>query len=116
VNEKVIDWSEYADEDIERFLGELTTEREKRKVGKRKTLKEQINKMLKEQGMSLEDVFPTAGKGRGRVPKGERKGEERPVKYRNPGNESQTWTGMGRKPGWLVEALAGGRKLEEFTI
>jgi DNA-binding protein H-NS len=113
---KVIDWASYSDEDIERFLGELTEEREKRKVGKRKALKEQINKMLKEQGMSLEDVFPTTGKGRGRVPKGERPGAERPVKYRNPADSSQTWTGMGRKPGWLVEAIASGKTLEEFAV
>jgi DNA-binding protein H-NS len=116
VNEKVIDWSAYTDEDITRFLGELTTEREKRKAGQRKALKERIRSLLKEQGLSVEDVFPAAGRGRARVPKGEGKKEERPVKFRNPENPSQTWTGMGRKPGWLVEALASGKRLEDFAV
>jgi DNA-binding protein H-NS len=115
VNGKVIDWAQYSDADITRFLGELTTEREKRKVGKRKELKERIRSLLKEEGLSVEDVFPTVGKGRGRPPMGKPVAAERPVKYRNPADASQTWTGMGRKPGWLVEALASGKKLEEFA-
>ena len=115
MNKKVIDWAEYADEDIERFLGELHSEREKRKVEKGKTLRKQIEQMLEEQGMSLDDVFGKAGKGKGR-PKGKPKGEERQVKYRNPADASQTWTGKGRKPGWLVEALASGKKIEDFEV
>lgn len=37
-------------------------------------------------------------------------------KYANPANPSQTWTGRGRQPGWLKEALAAGRKLEDLAI
>ena len=31
-------------------------------------------------------------------------------------NNEETWTGRGRKPTWLVDALASGRKLEDFAI
>lgn len=34
--------------------------------------------------------------------------------YRNPENPIQTWTGMGRKPNWLVDKLAKGSNLEQF--
>ena len=37
-------------------------------------------------------------------------------KYRNPQNPSETWTGRGLKPRWLVAAMRGGRKLEHFSI
>lgn len=37
-------------------------------------------------------------------------------KYRNPLDPEQTWTGRGRKPSWLSEALAAGRSLDEFAI
>jgi DNA-binding protein H-NS len=114
VNRKVIDWAQYSDEDIARFLGELASVREQRKADKRNALKAQIEEMLKEQGLNLDEVFARVGKGRGR-PKGKPKAEERLVKYRNTAEPSQTWTGMGRKPGWLVEALAAGRTLEEFV-
>jgi hypothetical protein len=38
------------------------------------------------------------------------------AKYRNPKDTSQTWTGRGRKPNWLVEALGQGAKLESFEV
>ena len=62
---KGCDWSKYADEDIERFLGELHSEREKRRrEEKREALRKQIEQMLKEQGMSWDNVFGKAGKGK----------------------------------------------------
>ena len=37
------------------------------------------------------------------------------VKYSNPANPSETWTGRGRKPNWLNAALSAGKKLESFA-
>ncbi|MGB0658664.1 MAG: H-NS family nucleoid-associated regulatory protein [Mangrovicoccus sp.] len=37
-------------------------------------------------------------------------------KYRDPEDESRTWSGRGRKPKWLVQALAEGADLESFAI
>ena len=34
--------------------------------------------------------------------------------YRNPLNGSETWTGRGRRPGWLERQLAAGKTLEQF--
>ncbi len=42
--------------------------------------------------------------------------KKRSIKYRNTDNNEETWTGRGRKPTWLVDALASGRKLEDFAI
>ncbi|MFV1978322.1 MAG: H-NS family nucleoid-associated regulatory protein [Myxococcota bacterium] len=36
--------------------------------------------------------------------------------YRNPSNSAETWTGRGRKPKWVREALARGVRLEDLTI
>lgn len=41
---------------------------------------------------------------------------KRSIKYRNTDNNEETWTGRGRKPTWLVEALAAGRNIEDFAI
>jgi DNA-binding protein H-NS len=71
--------------------------------------------MVKEHGVSLAELFPQAGKNR--IPRKEaRKQGGSMVKYRNPDNPAQTWTGNGRKPAWLVEALASGKTLEDFAI
>ena len=45
-------------------------------------------------------------------------GEKRPVaaKYRNPGNHLQTWTGRGKHPHWVRDALAAGSTLDQLAI
>lgn len=37
-------------------------------------------------------------------------------KYRHPKNAQITWSGRGRKPAWIAEALAAGKSLEDFAI
>ena len=37
-------------------------------------------------------------------------------KYRNPKEHSETWSGRGKQPRWLVAALKEGHKIEEFEI
>jgi DNA-binding protein H-NS len=36
--------------------------------------------------------------------------------YRNPSNSAETWTGRGRQPKWVRDALAAGLRLEDLTI
>ena len=48
--------------------------------------------MVREAGLRVSDLF---GQGRkGKVA----------IKYRNPKNPDETWTGRGRKPLWMVKA------------
>jgi DNA-binding protein H-NS len=37
-------------------------------------------------------------------------------KYRNPSSLSETWSGRGKQPRWLVSALSRGHKIEDFRI
>jgi DNA-binding protein H-NS len=115
VNGSNIDWTEYKDEDIQRFIRELEAEQNRRRAEKRKTLKGQISDMLKAEGLSLSELFPQPGKAKAQ-PKGKSQAEAPKVKYRNPDNPSQTWTGAGRKPAWITEALSSGKTLEDFTV
>jgi DNA-binding protein H-NS len=115
VDAKTIDWSEFTDEEIERFISELEAERKKRGEEKRRALKEQIKSMAKEHGISLAELFPQAGRDKSQRKEKHKRGDQT-VKYRNPTEPSQTWTGNGRKPAWLVEALASGKTLEDFKV
>ena len=38
------------------------------------------------------------------------------AKYANPADPSQTWTGRGRQPNWVKDALAKGKSLESMAI
>jgi DNA-binding protein H-NS len=37
-------------------------------------------------------------------------------KYRNPLSPSETWSGRGKTPRWLVSALKTGHKIDDFKI
>ena len=55
--------------------------------------------------------------GGGRVVRGRAsalKGRKVSPKYRGPSGE--TWAGRGAKPHWLVAAIKGGKKLDDFLI
>lgn len=59
----------------------------------------------KEYGFSLDDLIGVDGKSAKGV-----------AKYANPADPSQTWTGRGRKPNWVIEALDSGTSLEDLSI
>ena len=67
--------------------------------------KRAAEKAAKEFGYSLEEVLGAGTKGSKGVPK-----------YANPEDPSQTWTGRGRKPNWVVSALKSGKTLEDMAI
>lgn len=52
-----------------------------------------------------------AGKGPAR---GKGKGGKAAAKFRD--DKGNTWAGRGKRPVWLRDALAAGRKLEEFAV
>jgi DNA-binding protein H-NS len=45
-----------------------------------------------------------------------RKGKKVAAKYRNPNDESQTWSGRGVAPKWMQALLESGRDKSEFII
>jgi DNA-binding protein H-NS len=56
----------------------------------------------------------TAPVGAGRAPR--RQYPRVLPKYRNPSSPSETWSGRGKTPRWLVLALKTGRKIDDFKI
>lgn len=78
----------------------------------RVALKEKMAEMAKNHGFSVNELFGAGRPGRA-VGKTKSIGV---AKYANPENKSDTWTGRGRKPNWLVERLKKGAKLADFAI
>lgn len=78
------------------------------KERERAELKAKIEAMAAESGFAVADLF---GGGRGGP-----KGRTVAPKYVNPDNASETWTGRGRKPKWLVAKLSKGASIEKFLI
>jgi DNA-binding protein H-NS len=68
------------------------------------TVREKIDAILKNSGLTLADIYPTRAAGKAKTGKRGGKGSVAP-KYRNPANPSETWTGRGRQPLWVVAAV-----------
>ena len=78
-----------------------------RQSSAREELKESFAAKAREHGISLEELFGKSRRGgKGSVP----------VKYRDPKNPENTWTGRGRMPRWMQAAVDAGRKRESFLI
>lgn len=84
-----------------------------RKSQAKAELRTKMAEMAKAAGMSLDEALDgrkargSRGKMRGKVA----------VKYRDPSNAANTWTGRGRTPRWMVAAMKGGKtKKEDFLI
>ena len=84
----------------------MITEREK---AEKDAARAELAEMAKAKGFDIGELFGKSGK-----PAKEKKTVA--PKYRNPADASQTWTGRGRKPKWIVEALASGGQIEDFLI
>lgn len=61
-------------------------------------------------GFNLADLAGGTGRGK-RSAK-----PVRAVRYINPDNPAQTWSGRGRRPVWINEALTAGKTLEELSV
>jgi DNA-binding protein H-NS len=81
-------------------------------------LRVRVDEMLVEHRAKLiEQLERIAVVGGARVVRGRRgalRGRKVPPKYRGPSGE--TWAGRGARPRWLVAAIKGGKKLEDFLI
>ena len=81
-------------------------------------LRERVEGLLSERRAELEQQLERfAVVGGARVVRGGGsvlKGRKVPPKYRSRSGE--TWAGRGAKSRWLVDAIKGGRKLEDFLI
>lgn len=76
-----------------------------------KKAREQILAIAQNLGMPVEElVSNNSGK-----PKKETPSKVRP-QYQNPADSSQTWSGRGRQPRWIADALANGKALADFKI
>ena len=76
---------------------------------KRKEALAAADAVAKEFGFSLADLA-----GSPKSPRATKAAQ--PPKYVHPESPAVTWSGRGRQPGWIKEALAMGRSIEELLI
>jgi DNA-binding protein H-NS len=87
--------------------GKLEGAISKAKDRERHEVKEEMIRLASKRGFTVKEVLgPQFAKRSHHAPK--------PAKYMNPEDPTQTWTGQGRKPNWMVEKIAKGATLDQF--
>ena len=76
----------------------------------RAEIKSKVAELAERHGFSVSELFGGLGRGNGR------KKSVSIAKYANPDDKTDTWTGRGRKPNWLLARLKKGAKLSDFEI
>lgn len=92
----------------------LLAEAEVLRVKELNDVVEDIKSKIKAYGLSAQDLGLSGG-GAARRKRSGGAATKAVVKYRGPNGE--TWSGgRGRKPRWVTEALAAGKKIEQFAV
>ncbi|MFN7002889.1 MAG: H-NS family nucleoid-associated regulatory protein [Roseinatronobacter sp.] len=103
----MVDLAEMSLEDLKKLQKDVAKAIETYEERTLKEVRAKMDAIARDHGYTLEKVLahtPTVSR--------------KPVapKYANPADKSQTWTGRGRKPKWVADALAGGKTLEDLAI
>lgn len=124
-----IDLSALSPRELQKLIENANRERKrKEKRAPIGAVRKKLTKMAVAEGYTLMELFglPAQPRAATRVagPSAPKRGSTRkstagtkvPAKYRNPDNPAQTWSGRGKHPKWMTEAMAHGRKPEDFLI
>jgi DNA-binding protein H-NS len=105
-----IDLSELSLAELETLAQEVQTELANRREAEKQRVLEQMRELAASIGMTPEELLLAQRGGRASL-----RGAAVAVKYRHPENPGLTWSGRGKRPQWVTDALAEGKRLEDFA-
>jgi DNA-binding protein H-NS len=108
-----IDLSALGIEELQTVIADAQRLIKAKKKSHLKNARSQLEKVAADYGFTLEELV--SGKtNEDSAPAKVRKPVE--IRYRNPNDEQETWTGRGKQPRWLAAALASGKSLADFLV
>jgi DNA-binding protein H-NS len=102
-----MDLSEYSLRELKQLKKDVESAIESYNDRQRQQAVAELEAIAREKGFSLAELAGLA--------KSRKKSAAVP-KYAHPQNPELTWSGRGRRPRWLEEALSSGRTLEDLLI
>ena len=93
--------------DLVRMEADIGRMKIEKQAAERNAVRQKLTDFAAAAGFDINELFGKTKKGKGSVA----------IKYRDPKNPQNTWTGRGRMPRWMVAATKGGKtKKEDFLI
>lgn len=110
VNE--LDFHQMPEGEIHEVIARADAELDRRRQLKISEVRNQIKSLAESVGMNPEDlvVGKSARNLRSKVK------PVRAIRFRNTANPAETWSGRGKRPRWLAQALTAGASLDSFRV
>ena len=102
-----MDLSNYTTEQLNELKKDIDREVQGRRKEDAKKAQQELKQVAERYGFTLSDLVggqPANARAKGKV------------RFQHPSDSGKTWSGRGRKPGWVKEWEASGRSLEELRI
>lgn len=109
-----INLESYSIEELNTLIEMAKKELSQRDQARLQNIRTQMERLASSVGMTVEelisseDVIDMAGASQ--------ENKKMKIKFRNPANPAQTWSGRGKRPRWLQEALDKGASLGDFAV
>lgn len=110
-----INWENLSEDELNLLISTAQQALEQIRKTRFEEVQEQIRTLASSVGMSPEEVVMQMQRGR-RGNKGPIGNTDSNIRFRNPDNPSQGWTGRGKRPNWLLEKIEAGANLEDFRV
>jgi DNA-binding protein H-NS len=108
------DLSKLSIEELESLVKDAQAEITARREAERERVFGQMRELAASLGLTLEDVVRQQRKGG--AGKGVAAASSVAPRYRHPSDPNLTWSGRGKRPAWIAEALAAGKSLEDLAV
>ena len=100
-----IDLSKLSIEELQALARDIETEIVTRRAAEKERVLNQMRELAASIGMTPEELL-RGGRGAAAAVV---------VRYRHPDNPDLTWSGRGKRPTWVNEALASGKTLDDLA-
>lgn len=112
-NISVEDLIEHSAKELMILQEKLAEAIDRRKKSEKSELIKTIRNLAKESGFTVEELMSLKSGDEAKV----KSRSEVAIKYRNPANPEETWTGRGLAPKWLKELTGGDKeKFKDYLV
>lgn len=103
-----MDLSKYSSEQLQQLKKDIDKELTVRRKDDAKKAQQELKHVAEKYGFSLNELLS------GQAAKSSR--SKGTVRFRHPDDSSKTWSGRGRKPGWIKDWEASGKSVEALRV
>ena len=107
----IVDLNSLSIVELQRIQHELPKVLETKRIQEQDAALLKVKALAEELGYSLSELTRRTERVKSKKPT-----SPTIAKYKNPKDSTQTYSGKGRKPNWLIELLEAGANIEDFAI